>query len=498
MIYEQPKFRDQYENFIGGEWIAPTQGLYFDKLSPVDGKVFTRIPRSSAEDIELAIDAAEKAFVHWKKTSPQERSYILLKIAERIEQNIEALARIETWENGKSVRENLASDIPYMVDQFRYFAGVIRADSGEVVDIDHNTISMEVHEPLGVVAQIIPWNFPLMLASWKIAPALVTGNCIVMKPAEQTPVSILTLMELIGDLLPPGVLNIVNGFGREAGQALVNSTRIKKISFTGSTPTGKMIAHAAAENIIPVTLELGGKSPNIFFKSIADANDAFFDKAVEGLLMFAFNQGEVCTCPSRALVHEDIYEKFIERALERLNRVKIGDPLDPDNAIGAQASKDQYEKILNYIEIGRKEGAEVLIGGEAYSSKKYPDGYYIKPTILKGHNKMRCFQEEIFGPVLALTTFKTDEEALAIANDTEFGLGSGIWSRDFHQIHEFSRAIEAGRVWVNCYHLYPPHASFGGYKKSGIGRETHKMMLEHYRNTKNILISLDKNAMDFF
>lgn len=498
MIYDKPHFKPQYENFIGGKWIAPKRGQYFDKMSPVDGKVFTQVARSTEEDVEAAIDAAETAFSSWKKTSPQERSYVLLKIAERIEQNIEALARIETWDNGKSIRENLAADIPYVVDQFRYYAGVIRADSGEIADIDNNTISMEIHEPLGVVAQIIPWNFPLMLACWKIAPALVTGNCIVIKPAEQTPVSILTLMELIGDLLPPGVLNVVNGFGVEAGKPLASSPRIKKISFTGATVTGKMIMQYASENIVPVTLELGGKSPNIFFKSVCDENDAFFDKAVEGLLMYAFNQGEVCTCPSRALVHEDIYDQFIERALERLARVKIGDPLDPDNMIGAQASQEQYDKILSYIEIGKQEGAEVLIGGEAYNSTRYPDGLYIKPTILKGNNNMRCFREEIFGPVLAITTFKDDEEALAIANDSEYGLGSGLWSRDFHQVHEVSRAIEAGRVWVNCYHLYPAHASFGGYKKSGIGRETHKMMLDYYRNTKNILMSLDKNSMGMF
>ncbi|MBE9539221.1 MAG: aldehyde dehydrogenase family protein, partial [Proteobacteria bacterium] len=411
---------------------------------------------------------------------------------------LEMLAAVETWDNGKSVRECMAADLPLVVDHFRYYAGVIRAEAGEVSNIDANTVSMEVHEPLGVVGQIIPWNFPLLMATWKIAPALATGNCVVIKPAEQTPTSIIVLMELIGDLIPPGVLNVVNGFGTEAGKPLASSSRIRKVSFTGETTTGRLILQYASENIIPVTLELGGKSPNVFFESIAAQDDAFLDKAVEGLVMFALNQGEVCTCPSRALIQESIYPEFIERCLARVEAIVQGDPLELETMIGAQASNDQYEKILNYIDIGKSEGAELLAGGEAGAVDKYPGGYYIKPTVFKGHNKMRIFQEEIFGPVLAVTTFKDQAEALEIANDTMFGLGSGVWTRDVHQMQEMTRGIQAGRVWANCYHAYPAGASFGGYKKSGIGRETHKMMLDHYRHTKNILTSYDKNKLGFF
>jgi aldehyde dehydrogenase len=464
----------------------------------VDGADFCEVPRSKAADIELALDAAHKAAPAWTKTSVAERSGILLKIADRMEQNLEKLAAAETWDNGKSIRESLAADLPLAIDHYRYYAGVIRAEAGEVADLDANTVSMEVHEPLGVVGQIIPWNFPILMATWKLAPALAAGNCVVLKPAEQTPASILVLMELIGDLLPPGVLNVVNGFGIEAGKPLASSPRIAKIAFTGETTTGRLIMQYASENIIPVTLELGGKSPNIFFPSVMAQDDEFLDKAIEGFVMFALNQGEVCTCPSRALIHESIYDDFMERALKRVAAIKQGDPLDPTTMIGAQASSDQYEKIMSYLKIGKEEGAEVLIGGDAGSVEQYPNGFYVQPTVFKGHNKMRVFQEEIFGPVVSVTTFKDDEEAMAIANDTIYGLGSGIWTRDIHQGKTFMNGIQAGRVWVNCYHLYPAHASFGGYKKSGIGRETHKMMLDHYRHTKNVLMSFDKNPMGFF
>jgi aldehyde dehydrogenase len=498
MSYPKPEFKSRYENFINGEWTPPVDGEYFSNSSPVDGADFCEIPRSKAADIDLAIDAAERAFPAWSKTSVTERSGILLKIADRMEQSLEKLAAVETWDNGKGIRETLLADLPLAIDHFRYYAGVIRAEAGDVSNIDASTVTMEVHEPLGVVGQIIPWNFPILMATWKLAPALSAGNCVVLKPAEQTPASILVLMELIADLLPPGVLNVVNGFGIEAGKPLASSPRIAKVAFTGETTTGRLIMQYASENIIPVTLELGGKSPNIFFPSVMAQDDEFLDKAIEGFVMFALNQGEVCTCPSRALIHESIYDEFMERVLKRVAAITQGDPLDPATMMGAQASSDQYEKILSYLDIGKAEGAEVLIGGGAAVVEQYPNGYYIQPTVFKGHNKMRVFQEEIFGPVVSVTTFKDDDEAMEIANDTMYGLGSGVWTRDIHQGQRFISGIQAGRVWVNCYHLYPAHASFGGYKKSGIGRETHKMMLNHYRHTKNVLMSFDKNPMGFF
>jgi aldehyde dehydrogenase len=498
MLYAKPVFKQQYENYTGGKWTPPVDGNYFDDLAPIDGSVIAKAPRSTAKDIDLAIAAGEKAFESWRSSSATQRSNILFKIAERIEQNLENLAQVECWETGKAIRETLAADLPLAVDHFRYFGAVIRGEAGQVTDIDASTVSMELHEPLGVVGQIIPWNFPILMAVWKLAPALAAGNCVVLKPAEQTPVSILVVMELIADLLPPGVVNIVNGFGPEAGKPLATHPRIKKVAFTGETTTGRLIMQYASENIIPVTLELGGKSPNIFLESVMRSDDAFLEKALEGFAMFALNQGEVCTCPSRALIQESIYDDFIKRALKRVEAIKMGDPLDTGTMMGAQISSDQYEKILNYLDIGRKEGAEVLIGGGPAKIERYPNGYYIQPTVFKGHNKMRIFQEEIFGPVVSVTTFKDETEALEIANDTLYGLGAGVWSRDVHQVHKLARGIEAGRVWVNCYNLYPAHASFGGYKQSGIGRETHKMMLNHYRHTKNVLTSFDKNPMGFF
>jgi len=496
--FAKPQFKNQYDNYIGGKWTAPAKGEYFENISPVDGNSFTKVARSTAADVELAIDAAWKAAPNWNNSSAMERSNMLLKIADVMEKNLEVLAKAETWDNGKALRETMAADLPLAIDHFRYFAGVIRAEEGTVSELDSNTISMNIKEPLGVVGQIIPWNFPILMATWKVAPALAAGNCVVLKPAEQTPVGIMVLMELIEGILPDGVLNIVNGFGIEAGKPLASSPRIKKIAFTGETTTGQLIMQYASKNIIPVTLELGGKSPNIFFESIMDADDAFFDKCLEGAVMFALNQGEVCTCPSRILIQESIYDKFIERVIERVEAIKLGHPLDPTTMMGAQASNDQYEKILNYINIGKDEGCEVLTGGEVAYNEGLEGGYYIKPTLLKGNNKMRVFQEEIFGPVACVTTFKDEAEALEIANDTLYGLGAGVWTRDTHQSYQISRQVEAGRVWVNCYHLYPAHAPFGGYKKSGIGRETHKMMLDHYRQTKNMLISHDKNALGFF
>ena len=506
MLYALPgtagapvQHKARYDNFIGGKFVAPVKGQYFDVVTPINGKVYTQVARSDEADINLALDAAHAAAAKWAATPPAERANILLKIADRIDQNLEKLAYAETVDNGKPMRETLNADIPLSADHFRYFAGCLRAQEGSLSEIDENTIAYHFHEPLGVVGQIIPWNFPLLMAAWKLAPALGAGNCVVLKPAESTPVSILVLVELIADLLPPGVLNIVNGYGREAGMPLATSKRIAKIAFTGSTATGRVIAQAAATNLIPATLELGGKSPNIFFDDVMAQDDAFLDKAIEGLVLFAFNQGEVCTCPSRALIQESIYDKFMERALKRVAAIKQGSPLDTDTMMGAQASTMQMDKIISYLELGKQEGAQVLIGGaKAELGGELAGGYYIQPTLFKGHNKMRIFQEEIFGPVLAVTTFKDEAEAMQIANDTPYGLGAGVWTRDGSRAYRFGRGIQAGRVWTNCYHAYPAHAAFGGYKQSGVGRETHKMMLDHYQQTKNLLVSYDINPLGFF
>ncbi len=492
-------FKSRYGNFIGGQWTEPKSSAYFTNITPMTGQAICEIPRSNEEDINLALDAAHAAKKSWGKTSPAERAVILNKIADRLEANLDKLATAETWDNGKPIRETRAADIPLAIDHFRYFAGCIRSEEGSIGEIDHETYAYHFKEPLGVVGQIIPWNFPILMATWKIAPALAAGNCVVLKPAEQTPASILVMMELIQDLLPAGVLNIVNGFGLEAGKPLASSSRINKIAFTGESSTGRLIMQYASQNMTPVTLELGGKSPNIFFEDILNADDAFFDKALEGFTMFALNQGEVCTCPSRALIQESIFGQFMERALKRVAAIKQGNPLDPNTMLGAQASAEQLEKILNYIEIGKKEGAECLTGGErTVLPGDLANGFYVKPTVFKGHNQMRIFQEEIFGPVLSVTTFKTEEEALKIANDTPYGLGAGVWTRDMNRAFRMGRGIEAGRVWTNCYHAYPAHAAFGGYKQSGIGRETHRMMLEHYQQTKNLLVSYSSNALGFF
>lgn len=495
----RPKFKEKYDHFIGGEWVTPDSGTYFDSICPIDGKPFTQAARGNARDIEKAIDAASEAFKTWSKTAAAYRSNILLKIAQIVEDNLDYLATVETIDNGKAIRETRAADLPLVVDHFRYFAGVIRSEEGTISEHDETTVSINLHEPIGVVGQIIPWNFPLLMAAWKMAPALAAGCTVIVKPAEQTPTGIMCMMELIQDVLPKGVLNVVTGFGPEAGKPLATSPRIQKVAFTGETTTGRLIMQYASENLIPVTMELGGKSPNIFFKSVADADDDYFDKAVEGAVMFALNQGEVCTCPSRILVHESIYEKFMDRVVQRTKAITLGNPLDSNVMMGAQASEDQYKKILSYLDIGKQEGAQILCGGEAFHQNSgLEHGYYIKPTIFKGHNKMRVFQEEIFGPVTSVTTFKTTEEAIEIANDTLYGLGAGVWTRDAHEMYQVPRAIQAGRVWVNCYHAYPAHAPFGGYKKSGFGRETHKMMLNHYRHTKNMLISYSKSKLGFF
>ncbi|HEY0329754.1 MAG TPA: aldehyde dehydrogenase [Rhodopseudomonas sp.] len=498
-VSAQLLIRDRYDNFIGGQWVAPVEGRYFDNPSPITGKKLCEVPRSSAADIELALDAAHKAREAWGKTPVQDRSRLLNKIADRLESNLDLLALVETLDNGKPIRETTHADMPLVIDHWRYFASVLRAQEGAISEIDADTVAYHFQEPLGVVGQIIPWNFPILMATWKLAPALAAGNCVVLKPAEQTPLGILVVMELIADLLPPGVVNVVNGFGIETGKPLAQSKRIAKIAFTGETSTGRLIMQYASENIIPVTLELGGKSPNIFFADVLDHDDDFLDKALEGFTMFALNQGEVCTCPSRALVQESIYERFIERAVERTKKIKQGHPLDPSTMIGAQASTEQLDKILSYFEIGRQEGATVLTGGKrAQLEGEIAEGYYIEPTIFAGNNKMRVFQEEIFGPVVSVTTFKNEEDALAIANDTLYGLGAGLWTRNGNRAYRMGRAIHAGRVWTNCYHAYPAHAAFGGYKQSGIGRENHKMMLDHYQSTKNILVSYSAKALGFF
>ena len=491
--------RSRYDNFIGGDWVAPVDGGYFDNISPVTGKPVCQVARSQAADIELALDAAHKAKDAWGRTPAAERAAVLTKIADRMQENLVLLATVETIDNGKPIRETRMADIPLAIDHFRYFAACIRSQEGSLTEIDETTIAYHFHEPLGVVGQIIPWNFPILMAVWKLAPALAAGNCIVLKPAEQTPMSILVLMDVIGDLLPAGVLNVVNGFGVEAGKPLAQNKRISKVAFTGETTTGRLIMQYASENLIPVTLELGGKSPNIFFADVMAEDDDYFNKALEGFAMFALNQGEVCTCPSRALVQKSIYDRFMEKAIARVSRIKQGNPFDASTMIGAQASNDQMEKILSYIDIGQKEGAKLLTGGERNMLEgDLAEGYYVQPTVLEGNNKMRVFQEEIFGPVLSVTTFEDEAEALEIANDTLYGLGSGVWTRDINRAYRMGRGIQAGRVWTNCYHLYPAGAAFGGYKKSGIGRENHKMMLDHYQQTKNMLVSYSPKALGFF
>ncbi len=489
----------RYDNYIGGEWVPPVKGEYFENPSPVNGQTFTEIARGTAADIDLALDAAHGAAPAWGRTSPAERAVILNQIADRIAENLQMLAVAESWENGKPIRECLGADLPLAVDHFRYFAGCIRAQEGGLTQIDEQTVAYHFHEPLGVVGQIIPWNFPILMATWKLAPALAAGNCVVLKPAEQTPWSILKLMEIIGDLLPPGVLNVVNGFGVEAGKPLASSNRIAKIAFTGETTTGRLIMQYASQNIIPVTLELGGKSPNVFFADVASEQDAFYDKALEGFTLFALNQGEVCTCPSRALIQSSIYDQFMSDAVARVGKIKQGNPLDTETMLGAQASNDQLEKILSYLDIGRQEGAKVLSGGaRAELDGDLAGGYYVQPTIFEGNNSMRVFQEEIFGPVVSVTSFDDEADAIKIANDTLYGLGAGVWSRDGSRAYRAGRGIQAGRVWTNCFHLYPAGAAFGGYKASGIGRENHRMMLDHYQQTKNLLVSYSPDALGFF
>jgi len=493
------RYKDRYDHWIGGEFVPPAQGRYFENPTPVTGQTFCEIARGTAEDVEKALDAAHGAAPGWGRTSAAERANILNKIADRMEANLETLAIAEAWENGKPVRETLAADLPLAIDHFRYFAGAIRAQEGSLAELDDDTVAYHFHEPLGVVGQIIPWNFPILMAVWKLAPALAAGNAVVLKPAEQTPASIHYLMSLVGDLLPPGVLNIVNGFGIEAGKPLASSARVAKIAFTGETTTGRLIMQYASENIKPVTLELGGKSPNIFFDDVSASRDDFYDKALEGFTMFALNQGEVCTCPSRALIQQGHYRDFLDAAVERTRKIVQGNPLDTDTMVGAQASNDQLEKILSYLDIGQQEGAKVLVGGaRADMPSALSEGYYVQPTIFEGNNSMRVFQEEIFGPVVSVAPFADFADAIKIANDTLYGLGAGVWTRDMNTAYRAGRAIQAGRVWTNCYHAYPAHAAFGGYKSSGIGRETHKMMLDHYQQTKNLLVSYSPKALGFF
>ncbi|MFI8592423.1 acetaldehyde dehydrogenase ExaC [Dietzia maris] len=505
-VYAQPgssdavmSYESRYEHWIGGEWVAPVKGEYFENVTPITGQVFCEVGRGTAEDIEAALDAAWAAAPAWGASSATERSLVLLRIADRMEENLEKIALAESWDNGKAIRETLNADIPLAIDHFRYFAGAIRAQEGGISEINGDTVAYHFQEPLGVVGQIIPWNFPILMAVWKLAPALAAGNCVVLKPAEQTPASILFLMSLIGDLLPPGVINVVNGFGTEAGKPLASNPRIRKVAFTGETTTGRLIMQYASENLIPVTLELGGKSPNIFFEDVMDADDDFRQAALEGFAMFGLNQGEICTCPSRALVQESILDDFTDLAIERVKKIKQGNPLDTETMMGAQASTDQLEKILSYMDVGKQEGAELLTGGgRAELDGDLAGGFYVQPTVFKGHNKMRLFQEEIFGPVLALGSFTDFDDAMMTANDTLYGLGAGVWSRNGTTAYRAGRTIQAGRVWTNTYHQYPAHAAFGGYKQSGIGRENHRMMLDHYQQTKCLLVGYSGKPQGFF
>ena len=492
-------FKSKYGNYIGGKFVEPKSGKYFDNVSPINNEVICQMARSDAKDVDAALDAAHEAFKEWGKTDITTRSNIMNKIADVLEKNLNLLATAECLDNGKPIRECMAADLPLVIDHWRYFAGVIRAEEGSVAEISNSQYSYNIPEPLGVVGQIVPWNFPLLMATWKLAPALAAGNCSVLKPAEQTPASIMLMMELIGDLLPPGVVNIVSGFGLEAGKPLASSDRIAKIAFTGETTTGRLIMQYAAQNLIPITLELGGKSPNVFFEDIMDKDDAFLDKCVEGFVMFNLNQGEVCTCPSRALVQESIYDKFMEKVIARTKAVVQDNPLKMETMIGAQASVEQMEKIKSYLDLGKKEGAKVLCGGDvAKLNSGLENGNYIQPTIFEGDNSMRIFQEEIFGPVVSVTKFKDEAHALEIANDTLYGLGAGVWTRNGNIAYRMGRGIQAGIVWTNCYHAYPAHSPFGGYKQSGVGRETHKMMLNHYRQNKNLHVSYAENKLGFF
>ncbi len=499
ILHKNGKVLSKYQNFIGGKWVPPVKGKYFVDHSPINGEPIAEIARSTPEDVETALDAAHAAKKPWAHTSPAARAALLNKIADVMEENLEILAIAETIDNGKPIRETRNADVPLSIDHFRYFASCIRAEEGALGEIDNDTVAYHFKEPLGVVGQIIPWNFPLLMAAWKLAPAVGAGNCTVIKPASNTPLSLLVLMGLIGDILPPGVLNVITGPGGEIGKALASNPRIAKIAFTGETTTGRLIMQYASEPIIPQTLELGGKSPNIFFADVMDKDDDYFDKALEGFALFAFNKGEVCTCPSRALVQESIFDKFLEKAVARVAKIKVGNPLDPTTMMGAQASHDQLEKILGYIDVGKKEGAKCMTGGkQAHPGADFEKGYYVEPTVFTGHNKMRIFQEEIFGPVLSVTKFKTLEDAIEIGNDTVYGLGAGVWSRNGTNCYRVGREIQAGRVWTNCYHLYPAGAAFGGYKQSGYGRETHKIILEHYQQTKNLLVSYSPKALGFF
>ncbi len=492
-------FKAKYGNYINGKFVEPKSGKYFDNVSPISNEKICSVARSNEQDVEAALDAAHAAFPEWGKTDITTRSNILYKIADVLEKNLNLLAVAECLDNGKPIRECMAADLPLVIDHWRYFAGVIRAEEGSIAEIANNQYSYNFHEPLGVVGQIVPWNFPLLMATWKLAPALAAGNCSVLKPAEQTPASIMVMMELIGDLLPPGVVNIVSGFGLEAGKPLASSKRVAKVAFTGETTTGRLIMQYAAQNIIPITLELGGKSPNIFFEDVMEKDDDFFDKCIEGFVMFNLNQGEVCTCPSRALIQESIYDKFMERAIARTKAVVQDNPLKMETMIGAQASVEQMEKIKSYLELGKKEGAKVLTGGSvAKLNSGLEKGNYIQPTVFEAKNDMRISQEEIFGPVVSVIKFKDEAEALKIANDTLYGLGAAVWTRNGNIAHRMGRAIQAGIVWTNCYHAYPAHSPFGGYKQSGVGRETHKMMLNHYRQNKNLHVSYAEKKLGFF
>ena len=483
-----------YKLLIDGKWVDAKDGATFETYCPADGTLLATCAQASQEDVDMAVRAAWKAFETWKDVSPQERSSILLKIADLIDENAEKLALIETLDNGKPIRETRTIDVPLSSDHFRYFAGAIRADEGRAVMIDKNTLSIILSEPIGVVGQIIPWNFPLLMAAWKLAPALAAGCTVVIKPSSLTPLSILELGKLINEVLPPGVVNIVTGSGGTTGQYMLEHPGFRKLAFTGSTEVGYTVAEAAAKKLIPATLELGGKSANIIFP------DCPWDKALEGVQIgILFNQGQVCCAGSRVFVHEDIYDEFLADCVDAFSKVKVGLPWEEDTMMGSQINELQLQKILSYVKIGQQEGARLVYGGKRLTENGLDKGAFMQPTILADvDNKMRVAQEEIFGPVACFLKFKDEEEAIRLANESEYGLGGAVWTKDINRALRVAKGIETGRMWVNDYNNLPAHVPFGGYKKSGIGRETHLMILDHYTQKKSIMISMTEEKAGLY
>lgn len=484
----------RYDLYINGQWVPASDGKVFTAYNPATGEKLAECAEATKEDVDAAVNAAWAAFPAWRDMGIAERAGILEKIADIIDENAELLATIESMDNGKPIRETMAIDVPYSSDHFRYFAGAIRVEEGKASVLDGNMMSLILREPIGVVGQIVPWNFPFLMAAWKLAPALAAGNCIVFKPSSTTSLSVLTLVKLIGHLLPPGVLNVVTGGGSRSGQYMLDHPGFRKLAFTGSTEVGLDVAKAAADKLIPATLELGGKSANIYF------DDCKWDMAIDGLqLGILFNQGQVCCAGSRVFVQEGIYDKFVEAAVKAFNNVNVGDPLDPNTQMGAQVDQGQLRKIMSYVNLAKEEGATIACGGEPYTDGACANGSFMKPTlIVNATNDMRVAQEEIFGPVAVVIKFKTEEEVIAMANDSVYGLGGAVWTRDINRAIRVARGVETGRMWVNTYNQIPSGAPFGGYKQSGIGRETHKVILEHYTQQKNIMINLNETPSGFY